>query len=60
MAEEESTKIREPIGNYGKSLYGVTPVQDAKKNIYLIPQRIVAAVSDKNHITTRNYAFPRL
>jgi len=38
MAEEVGTGKREPIGHYGKPLYGGSPVQDATKVICLVPQ----------------------
>lgn len=60
MAKEETIGEGGPIGNYGKSIHGGAPMQDANKIICLIPQRTTTAVSDKNPCTKRNYAFPRL
>jgi len=59
MAKEATIGEGEPIGNYGKSLHGGTPMQDASKIICLIPQRTMDVVSDKDPCTKRNYAFPR-
>ena len=60
MAEETGIGKREPIDHYGKSLYGGILVQDATKVICLVPKRSMAAISDKDPSTTRDYAFPRL
>jgi len=60
LAEEASTRKKEPIFHYGKYLYGGTPVQDVKKVICLVPQRKMVVVSNKDPNTTSDYAFPRL
>lgn len=60
MAKKVATGKGRPIGNYNKFIHGGTSMQDANKVICLIPQRTMAIVSNKNHSTKRNYAFPTL
>lgn len=60
MVEEAGIGKREPIGHYGKPLYGRTPVQDVTKVICLVPKITMDVISDKHHNTMRDYAFPRL